>query len=153
VECGACGFVQYASSAPTASAFVLDGDGRILLARRAGDPDAGLWDAVGGFLDEGEHPLAGLHREVLEETGLEIEVGDFLGVFMDTYGDDPDASATLNLVWEATVISGEPVPADDVSELRWFARDALPADEELAFRWLAPALRAWAAGRERQVPG
>ncbi|HLF00273.1 MAG TPA: NUDIX domain-containing protein, partial [Gaiellaceae bacterium] len=98
VECGACGFVQYASSAPTASAFVLDGDGRILLARRAGDPDAGLWDAVGGFLDEGEHPLAGLHREVLEETGLEIEVGDFLGVFMDTYGDDPDASATLNLV-------------------------------------------------------
>jgi len=144
VECGACGFVHYAGSAPTASAFVLDSSGRVLLARRAHQPDEGLWDAVGGFLDEGEHPLEGLHREVLEETGLTVSAGEFVGAFMDTYGDEPDAPATLNLVWEATVVSGEPVPADDVSELRWFPRDALPAEAELAFRWLAPVLRAWA---------
>jgi hypothetical protein len=49
----------------------------------------------------------------------------------------------LNLVWEARLAPGEPVPADDVSELRWFAVDALPPDDELAFRWIAPALRAW----------
>jgi ADP-ribose pyrophosphatase YjhB (NUDIX family) len=147
VECGACGFVHYAAPAPTASAFVLDGSGRVLLARRAHEPEEGLWDSPGGFLEEGEEPVSGLRRELLEETGLEIEVRDFVGVFMDRYGDTPDAVATLNLVWEATVISGEPVPADDVSELRWFPRDALPADAELAFRWLAPALRAWAAKR------
>jgi len=48
-------------------------------------------------------------------------------------------------VWEARVVGGEPAPADDVSELRWFRRDALPDDEELAFRWLAASLRAWAS--------
>jgi len=145
VTCAACGFVHYASSTPTASAFVLDDAGRVLLARRAFEPDQGLWDAPGGFLEEGEDPVAGLRRELLEETGLEVEVGDFAGIFMDTYGDGPDATAVLNLVWEATIVGGEPSAADDVSELRWFPRDALPADVELAFRWLAPCLRAWAS--------
>ena len=145
VECGECGFVQYANSAPTASAFLVDDAGRVLLARRAYEPDAGLWDVPGGFLEEGESPLDGLRRELLEETSLSIEIGDFVGVFTDTYGDGAGATAVLNLVWEARVTGGEPAPADDVSELRWFSRGALPADEELAFRWLAPSLRAWAS--------
>jgi len=144
-DCERCGFVHYASSSPTASAFVVDDTSRVLLARRAFEPDAGLWDIPGGFLEEGEEPLAGLRRELLEETGLSIEVGDFLGAFVDTYGDGPEANAVLNLVWEARVAGGEPIAADDVAELRWFPRDALPPDEELAFRWLAPSLRAWAS--------
>jgi len=144
VECGACGFVHYANSAPTASAFVLDHAGSVLLARRAYEPDAGLWDVPGGFLEEGEDPVEGLRRELLEETGLTIEPGDFVGAFTDTYGDGPGATAVLNLVWEASIAAGEPAPADDVSELRWFPRGGLPLDEELAFRWLAPSLRAWA---------
>ena len=66
VECGECGFVQYANSAPTASAFLVDDAGRVLLARRAYEPDAGLWDVPGGFLEEGESPLDGLRRELLK---------------------------------------------------------------------------------------
>jgi 8-oxo-dGTP diphosphatase len=145
VECGACGFCHYASSSPTASAFILDGDGRVLLARRAIEPDAGLWDVPGGFLEEGEDPVDGLRRELREETGLEIEVGDFVGLFTDTYGDGPDASHVLNLVWETRLAAGEPVPGDDVAELRWFPKDALPSDVELAFRWLSAGLRDWTA--------
>lgn len=149
VECPACGLVHYAHSAPTASALVLDAEGRVLLARRAHEPDAGLWDVPGGFLEEGEDPLAGLRRELREETGLEIDVGAFVGAFTDVYGEGPGATAVLNLLWEARFAGGEPVPADDVAELAWFPRDALPADGELAFRWLAPALRAWAKAPER----
>ena len=152
VEC-ACGFVHYANSAPTASAFVLDHAGRVLLARRAYEPDSGLWDVPGGFLEEGEDPLAGLHRELLEETGLTIEPGEFVGVFTDVYGDGPGATAVLNLVWEASAVAGEPAPADDVSELRWFPRDGLPRDEELAFRWLGPSLRAWALATRKAPKG
>jgi 8-oxo-dGTP diphosphatase len=146
VLCDECGFVHYANSVPAVSALVVDGDRRVLLARRAFEPDAGLWDTPGGFLEEGEDPAAGLHRELLEETGLTVEIGDFVGMLTDRYGDGPGAPAVLNLVWEATIASGEPRAADDVSELRWFARDALPAESELAFRWLGPALRAWASG-------
>lgn len=147
MECAACGFVHYANSAPTATAFVLDGGGNVLLARRAYEPYAGLWDAPGGFLEEGEHPLAGLHRELREETGLTVDVGEFLGIHMDTYGPEPSSPSVLNLVWEARVTAGRPAPADDVSELRWFPLESLPADREIAFHWLGPALRAWAASR------
>jgi len=58
---------------------VVDEAGRLLLARRSRDPDAGFWDTPGGFLDEAEHPVDGLRRELLEETGLEVEVGAFVG--------------------------------------------------------------------------
>jgi hypothetical protein len=50
----------------------------------------------------------------------------------------------LNLVWEATVVAGEPTPADDVAELRWFLRDELPPDDEIAFNRFGPFLRDWA---------
>jgi ADP-ribose pyrophosphatase YjhB (NUDIX family) len=120
-----------------------DDAGRILLARRAIDPYRGLWDTPGGYLDEGEHPLDGLRRELREETGLTVEPGRFLGAFMDWYGDAPDANATLNLFWTAHVVAGEPSPDDDVAELRWFAPDELPPEEELAFHLLPAVFAAW----------
>ena len=117
-------------------------DGRVLLARRRHEPFANLWDLPGGFLEEGEHPLDALHRELREETGLGIEPGRLIGIWMDRYGSDPEAAATLNLYWTAQITSGDPVPADDVSELRWFDPDELPAADEIAFH-LPQVLSAW----------
>jgi 8-oxo-dGTP diphosphatase len=142
VDCPACGFVAYASSKATAGALVVDG-GRVLLARRAREPFKGAWDIPGGFLEEGEHPLDGLRRELREETGLEVEPVDFLGIWMDRYGGDSTAEATLNLYWTARVVSGEPQPADDVDELHWFAPDELPAPDELAFVNVPLVLAEW----------
>jgi ADP-ribose pyrophosphatase YjhB (NUDIX family) len=141
--CTECGLTHYAHSAPTASALPEDGEGRVLLARRAVEPEKGKWDIVGGFLEEGEDPLEGLRREVREETGLEAEPLDFLVATVDRYGDGDDAPHTLNLVWTARVSGGEPEPADDVSELRWFGRDELPPPEECAFEHLTDVLAAW----------
>ncbi|HVM16465.1 MAG TPA: NUDIX domain-containing protein [Gaiellaceae bacterium] len=142
-SCPACGFRQYAASAPTASALPVDDRGRVLLARRAIEPDKGKWDIVGGFLEEGEHPLDGLRREVREETGLEAEPLEFLTANVDRYGEGDDAVWTLNLVWTARVPGGEPEAADDVAELRWFAPDELPPPEACAFEHVAGVLRAW----------
>lgn len=149
VQCPACGFVHYANSVPAVSAFVVDAQRGLLLARRAHEPDAGLWDTPGGFLDEGEEPRAALLRELREEAGVEIEIGDFFGMFLDRYGAGDEAPWVLNLAWETTISAGEPVPADDVAELRWFAPAALPPDDELAFGWLAGALREWRQSRSR----
>jgi 8-oxo-dGTP diphosphatase len=142
LACDACGFIVYASSKPTAGALCVD-NGRVLLARRAHPPFQGFWDIPGGFLDEGEDPLDGLRRELREETGLEVEPQRFLGIWMDRYGGDSTAEATLNLYWIALVVGGEAAPADDVSELRWFGRDELPATDELAFENVPLVLAAW----------
>jgi ADP-ribose pyrophosphatase YjhB (NUDIX family) len=148
VECPECGFVAYASSKATASALVEEGD-RVLLARRAQEPFKGRWDIPGGFLEEGEHPLDGLRRELREETGLDVEPLEFLGVWMDRYGGDSTAEATLNFYWTARVAGGEAAPADDVDDLRWFARDELPGRDELAFENVPLVLRAWQEHAER----
>lgn len=130
----------YASPQPTACALCVDDDGRLLLARRAGPPFEGAWDLPGGFVEEGEHPLDAIRRELHEETGLTVEPQDFVGVWMDTYGDEEGAASTLNLYWTARVTGGEPEAADDVSELRWFASEELPG--EYAFH-IAHVLSAW----------
>jgi ADP-ribose pyrophosphatase YjhB (NUDIX family) len=142
VECRACGFVLYAHSAVTVLVLPEDEHGRVLLARRGIEPFQGSWDAIGGFLEEGEHPLAGVRREVQEETGLDFEPRDLLGIWMGRYGDE--RRATLNLFWTGRLGAGMPQPADDVAELRWFSADDLPAAEELAFEGLvADVLAAW----------
>ena len=131
IRCPSCGLEVYANPAPTVSAVVRDDRGRILLARRAFDPGAGLWDLLGGFMDEGEEPLETLRRELLEETGLTVEPGEYLGGIPDTYGED--GNATINFYWEARLTAGDPRPADDVAELAWFPADALPPRTEFAF--------------------
>jgi 8-oxo-dGTP diphosphatase len=131
----------YANPAPTASALVVDGEGRVLLTRRARDPGAGLWDLPGGFIDEEEDALATLGRELREELGVEVEPGRFVGSLSDRYGDG--GPRTINFYWEARIVSGEPAPADDVADLGWFTRDALPPRDEFAFRNTVEILELW----------
>jgi ADP-ribose pyrophosphatase YjhB (NUDIX family) len=143
IECPKCGFRAYASSKPTASGLVLGDDGRILLARRAQEPDQGKWDLPGGFLNEGEEPRDGLRRELREEASLDVELLEFFDVVLDRYGEEADSQWTLNLYWTCRVLRGEPTPADDVAELRWFAPDELPPAAELAFRNNVKVLSRW----------
>jgi NAD+ diphosphatase len=131
-ECSNCGFVAYASSHPTASAVCVDEQGRVLLARRGVEPAKDKWDLPGGFLDEEEHPLDCMRRELREEAGVEVEPLEFLGVWIDKYGGDGSAATTLNHYWTARIVDGTPEPADDVAEFRWFAPDEI-SDDEIAF--------------------
>src|SRR5437773_1822414 len=81
-------------------------------------PAKGLWDLPGGFLDEEEHPLDALRREVREETSLELEALRFLGHYLEPY----DGRTVLCLAWTGRGV-GEPHPGDDLVELRWFSPD------------------------------
>jgi 8-oxo-dGTP diphosphatase len=146
VRCPNCGLSVYANPAPTASALVLDDRGRVLLARRAGDPGAGLWDLLGGFIDEGEEPLAALRRELVEETALEIEPGEFLGGYPDRYGEG--GIYTLNLYWTARIVGGElKLAEEELTEVSWFSPDELPDPTQFAFRNTVEALEDWKSQR------
>ncbi|MFF2791980.1 NUDIX hydrolase [Streptomyces sp. NPDC058049] len=60
---------------------VLREDGRLLAIRRA---DNGSWELPGGVLELTESPEAGVRREVLEETGIEVQVQELTGVYKNT---------------------------------------------------------------------
>jgi ADP-ribose pyrophosphatase YjhB (NUDIX family) len=140
VVCSRCGEHYYANSIPGVQG-ILERDGRVLLARRANDPRRGHWDLPGGFLEEGETPLDGLRREFAEETGLEVEPAELMRIDIEPYADRYVFSVTWIVRGD-----GEPVAADDVAELRWFAFDDLPP--EMAFPGQQHVLREWAARHE-----
>ena len=64
-----------------AVAGVIVRDGEILLVRRGVEPSKGKWSVPGGSVEWGETLVEALKREVREETGLEIEVGEVAGVY------------------------------------------------------------------------
>ena len=134
-QCTGCGAIHYKNSKPTASVLAVE-DGRVLLIRRGIEPYKGWWDIAGGFLEAGEDPETGAKREFLEETGLEIELINLLGIWIDRYGDaDID---TLNICYAARVTGGTAQASTDAAELKWFPLDALPA--QIAFDWSPLAL-------------
>jgi ADP-ribose pyrophosphatase YjhB (NUDIX family) len=140
-ECAACGSRYWANSAPAVEG-VLERERKVLLARRKFEPHRGCWDIPGGFLEEGEEPVAGLKREFREETGIEIEPVEWLGTHLEPY----DNYFVLGLSWLVSG-EGEPKPADDVDDLAWFGPGELPA--EMAFSHQDELLRRWAARQQR----
>lgn len=142
--CPACGHVHWQNPKPTASALVTrrrGGRWEVLLVRRGVEPYRDHWDCPGGFMDPDEDPPAAIRRELREELGVEVAVGDLVGIYADRY--DETGEPTLNIYHTATIRAGIPRPASDVSGLGWFPLDALP--EPIAFRNNRQALAALAA--------
>jgi ADP-ribose pyrophosphatase YjhB (NUDIX family) len=107
-----------------------DGDGEILLIQRA---DNAHWALPGGHVEPGESVAQAAAREVLEETGCEIEVGRLIGVysepeFQTVEMSSGERSQLVNLCFEARVTAeiGPPTTPEETLDTGFFAPDALP---------------------------
>ncbi|HZC83023.1 MAG TPA: NUDIX hydrolase [Rubrobacter sp.] len=131
--CESCGFVFYLGPKLVAGAIV-ELDGGIVLIQRDIEPGYGKWTFPGGFVERGERAEAAAEREVLEESGLEIEVGEIVGLY--TYEEQIPAIA----VFAAEVTGGEPTPLDETMDIRSFPTEGLPWTE-MAFPSTTQALK------------
>jgi ADP-ribose pyrophosphatase YjhB (NUDIX family) len=120
-------------------------EGRVFLARRAIEPGAGLWTYPGGFLEIGEAAQEGARRETEEETQLRVEVGRLIGAYSRPH------AGVVTLVYEATVVGGEALPAAETLEVRGFGPDEIPWSD-LAFTTTESALRDWVASLPGRGP-
>lgn len=108
---------------PSAGAVVCDGD-RVLLVLRAQEPSRGKWSVPGGVVELGETISEAACREVLEECGLEIEVGEVMAV-RDAIVRDQDGLIRFHYVLVDVVarcVGGELRAASDVADARWVSR-------------------------------
>lgn len=104
-------------------------DGRILIARKKpGTRNAGLWEFVGGKVEEGETPEACLRRELKEELGIEAVVGPFIDENIHHY---PDLSIRL-LAYLCRPLTHD-ITLHDHDEFAWVEK------EEMRLYDLAPA--------------
>jgi len=81
-RCPACEWTHWNNPTPVLAAVVelADRDGRVLLARNAAWPGK-FFGLITGFMEAGETPKEGIAREVAEETSLQVEKLDLIGVY------------------------------------------------------------------------
>jgi ADP-ribose pyrophosphatase YjhB (NUDIX family) len=110
---------------------------RVLLVQRAYDPAKGTWALPAGFVEPEEDPRLAACREVLEETGLQVEVMALLDVL---HRPDPHGLADIVIAYRAHVTGGTLAAGDDAAAVGWFTRAALP---EIGFRTTDLLLSRW----------
>lgn len=102
-------------------------DGMILLVERGKEPLKGFWSIPGGIVETGEKLEEGIRREVLEETGLDVEPYSMFEIFERIIPDvegKPEYHYVL-IDYLCRRLSGEPVAASDVSRVAWVSEPEL----------------------------
>jgi 8-oxo-dGTP pyrophosphatase MutT (NUDIX family) len=117
-----------------ACAIVFDDQGRLLLQRRA---DNGRWCLPGGAIEIGETAAEAVAREVVEETGYQVQVLRIVGVYSDPAQTtvrypNGDVASYVAIAFECRLVGGAPALSDETAEVKWFAADALPEGFHLA---------------------
>jgi len=100
---------------------------RALLVRRATEPLKGEWSLPGGMLELGEKLRDGAAREALEETSLQVEVGEVLDVFDSIFTDDNGRTQYHYVLIDflCQPIAGDAAAGSDVSEVKWVTEPEL----------------------------
>ena len=109
----------------SAGAIVLNDRDEVLLVK---DVRKDAWTFPGGIIEEGEGVLDGVKREVLEETGIQVEVGELFCVTSDTckypgYNGVKVVPTKVMLDFVCRAVSGTPRPSEENSQTAWFPLD------------------------------
>ena len=143
--CMACGQVVYLDPKLAVAVLIARNDDILLGRRGPGTREPGKWSFPAGFVERGERVEHAAAREAREETGLEVEVGELIGLYSS------DGEPVVLAVYAASILAGEPRAGDDLTEVGWFPASALPElafprDQWIVELWFASALGARAPG-------
>jgi len=109
-------------------------DDKVLLVKRANEPNKGKWSIPGGVVKLGESLIDALKREVIEETGLEVDVLDVACVSEEIVRDDEGVKFHYVIIdFFADVVGGELKVGSDVEEAKWVGFDELDSIEIVDF--------------------
>ena len=144
--CSECGFVAYLDPKLAVGTIIADGQGRVLLIRRAIEPGYGRWVFPGGFVERGEEVREAARREALEESGLTVSLDYLLDVY--SY----PGRVPVVVVFAATRTGGRLSWDDEGLDGRFFASTEIPWND-LAFRTTHEAVRDYFARTAQMLRG
>lgn len=114
---------MYKNPALTVDAVIIK-DGKIVLIKRKEEPFQGQYALPGGFVEYGETVEAALRREVLEETGLIVEVSSLVGIYSDPHRDP--RGHVISAAFAAVIVSGALASGSDAAEAHFWEITSLP---------------------------
>ena len=138
LACERCGFVCYVNPRLVVTTLPITERGEVMLIKRGIAPGYGRWAQPGGFLEIDETVEEAAARETLEETGLEIELGEIVGLYSRLVAE------VVTIAFEARIVGGKPTATRESLETRPFAPADIPWDE-IAFETSVRALHDWVA--------
>jgi len=108
---------------------VVQRDGKVLLVRRAYEPGRGLWSIPGGLVEVGETVREAAKREVEEETGISVELGELIDVFDNIVRGEAGKVKfhyiLVDFFARPTSANPEIHPSSEVLDARWFTPEEL----------------------------
>lgn len=112
-------------------------DNQVLLGLRGtykGEPilESGKWALLGGFFDRDESMRDAVKREVMEESGWEVDDIELFRI-NDNPNRPKEDRQNVDMIFTAKAIKQVAKPDEEVKELRWFPLDSLPSASEMAF--------------------
>ncbi len=122
--CPQCNFILFLEPKLVA-VVVIEREQTVLLAKRNMEPALGMWSFIGGYVDRGEKVEDAALREVKEETNLDVQLNELLGVYSE------QGNTHVVIAYRASIkrddISHLTAQPDEVSELAFFPLDSMPA--------------------------
>jgi 8-oxo-dGTP diphosphatase len=106
---------------------VVTRNGRALIIRRGHEPRKGEWSLPGGLVELGERLVDAVRREIVEETGLDVEVGPMVETF-DRVHHDPEGRVRFHFVivdYLCVAPSGTAVAGSDAEAVAWVTSEEL----------------------------
>ncbi len=123
-KCADCGFEYYKNPSPGVGVLIFDNQDRLLCIRRGKNPGKGLLGLPGGFVDLNETIEEAAIREVWEETGIKIELKDFLGNIPNTYIYSGIEQYPLDFYFSATITDDSHIKmqVDEITDILFIPR-------------------------------
>ena len=118
---------EYPSSPIASVGVVVLKENKVLLVLRGQEPSRGKWSIPGGVVELGETIREAARREVLEECGLDIRVGDVIDVIDAIVRDDKSAVRYHYVLTDlvADCVAGDLKVGSDIADARWVSEDEL----------------------------
>ena len=139
--CGQCGTIHYQNPKMVIGC-IAEWEGRVLLCRRAIEPRLGLWTLPAGFMENSETTAEAAARETLEEACAQVRIGQLFALVNVPH------IHQVHMFYTARLVDGNFGVGAESLESRMFAEAEIPW-QEMAFRSVSFALRAWLEDRRK----
>lgn len=139
--CVQCGTVHYQNPKMVVGCLP-EWEDKVLLCKRAIEPQYGLWTLPAGFMENNETTQQGALRETMEEAGAHVQIEHLFALYNLPY------ISQVYLMFRARLLNLDFAPGPESLEVALFSEEEIPWDQ-LAFRTIEQTLRHYFADRRK----